>query len=241
MKPPRKLNVSLLPAASVILRQKLTEALGEDSATANANADGEWCTFKNSIFTVAADTLGFVKRSHRDWFDESDLDISKLLDMLHKKHHKHLDKTCQMKKITTSSQNSLFRVGSARWKMLGGREDLKIYRLPLMPMTWKPSIRSPCCLRTGTTPVRAADQTTLLTDKADNLTRWAEHFNKLLNRESSISNEAIAPLPQRHSYRRNNYIPTHMLWGLGNGWELMKTSLSQPNTSRVSITVKKRY
>ncbi len=49
---------------------------------------------------------------------------------------------------------------------------------------------------TGTTPVRAADQTTLLADKADILTRWAEHFNKLLNRESSISDAAIAALPQ---------------------------------------------
>ena len=63
VKPPRKFNVSLLPAASVILQQKLTEALGEDSATANANAEGEWCTFINSLNTVAADTLGFVKRS----------------------------------------------------------------------------------------------------------------------------------------------------------------------------------
>ncbi len=83
--PSRKLNVSLLPATSVILQQKLTEALGEDSNTANANAEGKWCTFKNSIYAVAADTLGFVKRSHRDWFDENDPAISKLLDMLHKK------------------------------------------------------------------------------------------------------------------------------------------------------------
>ncbi len=49
---------------------------------------------------------------------------------------------------------------------------------------------------TCTTPVRAADQTTLLTDKADILTRSAEHFNRLLNRGSSISDEAIAALPQ---------------------------------------------
>ncbi len=95
VKPPRKLNISLLPAASVIFQQKLTEALGEDSATANTNAEEEWCTFENSIYTVAADTLGFVKRSRRDWFDP---DISKLLDMLPKKHHEHLaDKTCQKK------------------------------------------------------------------------------------------------------------------------------------------------
>ena len=49
---------------------------------------------------------------------------------------------------------------------------------------------------TGTTPVKAADQTTFLTDKADIFTSWAEHFNRLQNRESSISDDAIESLPQ---------------------------------------------
>ena len=49
---------------------------------------------------------------------------------------------------------------------------------------------------TGSTPVRASDQTTLLTDKKDILAHWAEHFNTLLNKDSSISDEAVASLPQ---------------------------------------------
>ena len=53
VKPPRKLYVR--PAASVILQRKLTETLRENLDAANANAEGEWCTFKNSIYTVATD------------------------------------------------------------------------------------------------------------------------------------------------------------------------------------------
>ena len=35
----------------------------------------------------------------------------------------------------------------------------------------------------------------MLTEKTDILARWAEHFSSVLNRESTISDEAIASLP----------------------------------------------
>ena len=47
----------------------------------------------------------------------------------------------------------------------------------------------------GTTPLLSADGTSLLTDKETILKRWAEHFDGVLNRPSSI-NEAINRLPQ---------------------------------------------
>ena len=34
----------------------------------------------------------------------------------------------------------------------------------------------------GSTPVFAADNSTLLTDKTEILSRWADHFNSLLNK-----------------------------------------------------------
>ena len=48
----------------------------------------------------------------------------------------------------------------------------------------------------GTTPLLSADGTTLLTDKEAILKRWAEHFDGVLNRPSSINDEAINRLPQ---------------------------------------------
>ena len=47
-----------------------------------------------------------------------------------------------------------------------------------------------------TTPLLSADGTSLLTDKEAVLKRWAEHFDSVLNRPSSISDDAINRLPQ---------------------------------------------
>ena len=48
----------------------------------------------------------------------------------------------------------------------------------------------------GTTPILSADGTSLLTDKEAILKRWAEHFDGVLNRPSSINDETINRLPQ---------------------------------------------
>ena len=48
----------------------------------------------------------------------------------------------------------------------------------------------------GSSPMQSADGYTLLTDKDKILCRWAEHFNNVFNNPSSISEEAIAHLPQ---------------------------------------------
>ena len=48
----------------------------------------------------------------------------------------------------------------------------------------------------GTTPLLSADRTSLLTDKEAILKRSAEHFDGVLNRPSSINDEAINRLPQ---------------------------------------------
>ena len=45
-------------------------------------------------------------------------------------------------------------------------------------------------------PYHSADGICLLTDKEAILKRWAEHFDGVLNRPSSINDEAINRLPQ---------------------------------------------
>ena len=48
---------------------------------------------------------------------------------------------------------------------------------------------------TGSSPMLSADGSTLLTDKAEILHRWAEHFDSVLNR-SHINEDVLAQLPQ---------------------------------------------
>ncbi len=110
------------------------------------------------------------------------------------------DKTCQTKKDHCQQakqlvQSRLRQMKNAWWERrfedlqaAADAHDMKTFHHGLRAVYGPKS--------TGTTPVRAADLTTLLADKADILTRWAEHLNRLLNRESSISDEAIAAFPQ---------------------------------------------
>ncbi|KAK7091340.1 hypothetical protein V1264_009034 [Littorina saxatilis] len=48
----------------------------------------------------------------------------------------------------------------------------------------------------GSSPLLSADGITLITDKEKILGRWAEHFDNVLNRPSTINDEAINRLPQ---------------------------------------------
>ena len=48
----------------------------------------------------------------------------------------------------------------------------------------------------GATPLLSADGTALLTDKDAILKKWTEHFNSVLNRPSSVNDNAINRLPQ---------------------------------------------
>ena len=48
----------------------------------------------------------------------------------------------------------------------------------------------------GATPLLSTDGSTLLTDKDAILKRWAEHFNSVLNRPSSVNDNTINRLPQ---------------------------------------------
>ena len=60
----------------------------------------------------------------------------------------------------------------------------------------------------GTTPLLSADGTMRLIDKEAVLKRWAEHFDSVFNRPSSINDEAINRLPQVECNTLLDELPT---------------------------------
>ncbi|CAI9718488.1 Hypothetical predicted protein [Octopus vulgaris] len=52
----------------------LRNAIGEEEF------DGTWAQFKTTIYNVGVDAIGLRNRKHRDWFDEKNLQINKLLE-----------------------------------------------------------------------------------------------------------------------------------------------------------------
>jgi len=47
----------------------------------------------------------------------------------------------------------------------------------------------------GTVPVRSQDGNTMITDRAEILSRWAEHFNSVLNRVSQFDHTVLSEIP----------------------------------------------
>ena len=50
-------------------------------------------------------------------------------------------------------------------------------------------------MSTGPPPLLSADGSTLITEKEKILEHWTDHFKDVLNRPSSINNEAMGRLP----------------------------------------------
>ena len=147
------------------------------------------------------DSLGPVSRKHQDWFDENDEEIQGLLEEKHQKHKVYLDDTSSVSSKAAYSnicktvqtrlrdmQDSWLSSKADEIQSFEDRKDMMKFFDALMTVYGPQS--------SGTTPLLSAVGTSLLTDKEAILKRWAEHFDSVLNRPSSISDDAINRLPQ---------------------------------------------
>ena len=153
------------------------------------------------VYQTSLDHLGLSLRKHQDWFDENNEEI---LDLLEKKHQLH--KTFQNDPSSQSKRDAYNAVRRTVQAKLRKMKDKWYSTKAEEIQSYAESNNSRCfynALKTiygpqssGSSPVLSADGNTLYTDKEMILKRWAEHFNNVLNRPSSINEAAIARLPQ---------------------------------------------
>ena len=160
-----------------------------------------WTVFHKTVLSSAASTLGHPSRKHQDWFDENDDEIQRLLEEKHRLLKAHQDDTSSVSKKAAYSnicktvqtklrdmQDSWLRKKTEEIQSFADRKDMKKFHDALKTIYGPKS--------SGATTLLSADGNTLLTDKEAILERWAEHFNSMLNRPSSINQDAIDRLPQ---------------------------------------------
>ena len=183
------------------------------SAPSTLFSEDHWSTLRDVLHSSAEEIIGFVKRKHRDWFDENHPSIRDLLSRLHHAHIQYvMDKSSQSKKtfylcLKREAQTTL-RAMINRWlkdradelQLAYDRKDFKAFYAGLKA-AYGPSIL-------GSMPIYAADGQTLIKDQIGILNCWAEHFNSILNRVSTISDEAIDLLPQRPIREELDEAPT---------------------------------
>ena len=133
-------------------------------------------------------------------FDENDEEIKLLLEEKHCLHKAHQDDTSSVSKTAYNNicktvqnrlrdmQDSWLSKKAEEIQSFADRKDMKKFHDALKTIYGQKS--------SGATPLLSADVSTLLTDKDAILKRWAEHFNSVLNRPSSVNDNAINRLPQ---------------------------------------------
>ena len=157
------------------------------------NPEENWTVFHKTVHS-----LGHSSRKHQDWFDENDDEIQRLLEEKHRLHKAHQDDTRSVSKKAAYSnicktklrdmQDSWLRKKTEENKSFTDRKDMKKFPEALKTIYGPKS--------SGATTLLSADGSTLLIDKEHILKRWAEQFSSVLNRPSSINEDAIDRLPQ---------------------------------------------
>ena len=165
--------------------------------------DGEvaWITLRDTDYSTAMECLGPSTKRHRDRFDENHAEIIDLIGKKRAAHPVHLhDPLCTTKKVVLRSicctvQLKLRKLQdpwlSAKADEIQGyadKNDMKNF------YCWLKEVYGPTSA--GSYPLLSTDETKLKSEKNKILERWAEHFDGLLNRTSSINDKAIERLPQ---------------------------------------------
>ena len=165
------------------------------------------------LLSPAITPLVLQCNKHQDWFDENDDEIQRLLEEKHRLLKAHQDDTSSVSKKAAYSnicktvqtklrdmQDSWLTKKTEEIQSFADRKDMKKFHDALKTIYGPKS--------SGATTLLSADGNTLLTDKEAILERWAEHFNSVLNRPSSINQDAIDRLPQIECSVLLNEFPT---------------------------------
>ncbi len=173
----------------------------ENLSADSCNIEDDWAAFRCEVYATSKEILGCTTRKHQDWFDENDIEIQALLDEKHRLHKVYLNDTkSQVKKTAfcNARKQVQFKLRKMKDNWLKNKsKEIQTYADTNNSKKFYSAVKAiygP--LVSGTTPILSADGSTLLTEKEKILDRWAEHFNNVLNRPSTINEEAISKLPQ---------------------------------------------
>ena len=196
VKVPKRIDVSKLHNLEVC------EALS--NTFENTVFDGTWEQFKAQVYKVGVDVLGLKKTKHRDWFDDNDAAITKLLEEKNRSHEKLLnadgperiatekafkEAKSRLQCGTRQMKNKWWSEISAEMQRAYDCKDSKaLYSTIRQVFGPQPS---------SMIPLKSKDGHVLIKDAEGIMTRWTEHFTDLFDNPSVIDESVINGLPQK--------------------------------------------
>ena len=200
---PKRLDINKLSKSAVVqkaLEADLNVKLNKISFSAD-DIESNWALFRDTIYETASETIGFPSHRHQDWFDENNKEIQ---DLIQKK--RKLMQSTAGDPNSQSKQDALRSCKGHLQKKLRQMKDDWFEDRVRETQKWADTnnthkfYESLRCIygpsRLGTSPLLDQDGSKRITDKGAILKRWAEHFESVLNRPSSINSESIESLPQ---------------------------------------------
>ena len=201
--PCRKLNCDALKSPHSVnqLREQIALQLSKIPETpADPDVNTTWSTLRTAIHRAAVESVGYTRRRHQDWFDNSAPGIHNLLQEKHKALAAHLSNPqstslkARFNNIRAETQRTLRAMKNDWWTKKA--HEIQHHADTNNSHAFYDSIKAiygP--QRKNITPVRSADGTILYKDKQQILDRWAEHFNTLLNTSYPTRMDTLADLP----------------------------------------------
>ena len=211
--PTKKLNIARLRSTET--RELLSTQLQQAYATfGNPGTDATtfWDSFKSTTLKVAENVLGAPDRKHRDWFDENDPLIKPLLANLHETHLQAIEdrsntaladayRVCkqQAQKSLRNMQNTWWKARAADMQEAANKHDYKTFYQNLK------AVHGP---KYKASPAIKSKDGVLITEPAQILDRWSEHFNGVLNLDSTFDMSLLEEIPQWDTNMSLSTLPT---------------------------------
>ena len=212
LKPQGKFDVTKLniPGVQSTLAAKLRQAY--EATDTHQTAVASWDSFKDITLKVTEDVLGFPERKHRDWFDENNTLIKPLLNQLHILHAEAISdstdnakanvyRSCkqQVQHSLRIMQDTWWQTQAAALQGAADRRDFKAFYQGLKAVHGPVHQASPS--------IKSKDGV-LLTEPAQVLDRWTEHFKGVLNQDSEFDMSLLEEIPQWDVNESLDAVPT---------------------------------
>ena len=211
-----RLNTACLKDHSKVdaLQSELRDSLQTRAANGASTEEltAEWDRLSKLLLIGAKTVSGVKQKRNRDWFDENDSEIKRLLEERNSLHAATLNGKSpglrgRYAELRATVQRRLRGMEKTWWVELvetmqmhadtGNQQEF----YSTLKAAYGPTFRAPF-------PVRSGDGKTLITDKEDTLKRWTEYFAGLLNRGNDFDPTLLAEIPVAPTFWEMDDPPT---------------------------------
>ncbi|XP_037136570.1 uncharacterized protein LOC119139708 isoform X1 [Syngnathus acus] len=196
----QRLNLETLneTATLQLFQASLGESLNQEYPE---DIEEHWSLLKSSILDTCSATLGYKSRKHQDWFDENDTAIEQLISKKRETFRVwQNDITCKamrqahsrakadVKSRVRQIKNSWWTERALEIQSLADSGDTRGF-FSAIKAVYNPDHH-------GQNPLRSKDGQELLKENESINNRWREHFQELLNRDSTTQSDFLSHIPQ---------------------------------------------